>query len=322
MDWNWFFSSLAQSVAALVGVFSAFIITKIINNQSEFTRRVARTQELLDMSLKYKEAASLRYFVWFNERRVESAMNGLSDLLNTQQPILTVEEYYARLEFPEYVARAEMLEKIKELLPIKSEAASADDEWPDETEDNYRNQVTTRRFQMPIFPVDCDLQRLKIDQARRERDAVEREGEKIEGLYIDIRHHIRLVDQHIAAIQGNPESSSLIKFSIAAALLLFLSGVIAPLSFLPYAIEPQITFRAFLFTLVPVKILMLTIIALVFGALMVFFWRVNSSLTHDKTEVQKLRDAGKFGFYSTYFEIRMNNQIEHDEYLKIANAEN
>lgn len=58
MDWNWFFSSLAQSVAALVGVFSAFVITKIVNNQSEFSSKVARTQELLDKSLKYKEAAS------------------------------------------------------------------------------------------------------------------------------------------------------------------------------------------------------------------------------------------------------------------------
>ncbi|MCH7733340.1 MAG: hypothetical protein IIB44_12675 [Candidatus Marinimicrobia bacterium] len=33
-DWNWFFSALAQSAAAIVGIFAAFIITKIVNNQS------------------------------------------------------------------------------------------------------------------------------------------------------------------------------------------------------------------------------------------------------------------------------------------------
>ena len=31
MDWNWFFSSFAQSSAAIVGIFGAFLITKILN---------------------------------------------------------------------------------------------------------------------------------------------------------------------------------------------------------------------------------------------------------------------------------------------------
>jgi hypothetical protein len=89
MDWNWFFSSLAQSVAALVGVFSAFIITKIVNNQSEFSSKIARTQELLNMSSKYKEAASLRYLDWFNEHRMKDAMEDLTDLLKKGEPIQT-----------------------------------------------------------------------------------------------------------------------------------------------------------------------------------------------------------------------------------------
>ena len=33
MDSNWFLSATAQSTAAIIGIFSAFIITKIINNQ-------------------------------------------------------------------------------------------------------------------------------------------------------------------------------------------------------------------------------------------------------------------------------------------------
>ena len=38
LDWNWFFSAIAQSTAAITGIFSAFIITKIINNQSNFLK--------------------------------------------------------------------------------------------------------------------------------------------------------------------------------------------------------------------------------------------------------------------------------------------
>jgi cytosine/uracil/thiamine/allantoin permease len=52
MDWNWFFSSLAQSVAALVGIFAAFVITKIINNQSDFARKATRIREIISTSEK------------------------------------------------------------------------------------------------------------------------------------------------------------------------------------------------------------------------------------------------------------------------------
>jgi len=38
MDFNWFFSSLAQSVAAIIGIFMTFIISKILSNQSEFEK--------------------------------------------------------------------------------------------------------------------------------------------------------------------------------------------------------------------------------------------------------------------------------------------
>lgn len=38
LDWNWFFSAIAQSSAAITGIFSAFIISKIINNQSSFLK--------------------------------------------------------------------------------------------------------------------------------------------------------------------------------------------------------------------------------------------------------------------------------------------
>ena len=80
IDWNWFFSSLAQSVAALVGIFAAFIITKIINNQGEFQRKNARLKELLSLSAKYRDALSDRSFDWYNERRLEYALERLEDV--------------------------------------------------------------------------------------------------------------------------------------------------------------------------------------------------------------------------------------------------
>lgn len=46
-DWNWFFSSLSQSAAAIVGIFGAFIITKIFSNQTAFSEKTAKLNNYL-----------------------------------------------------------------------------------------------------------------------------------------------------------------------------------------------------------------------------------------------------------------------------------
>jgi len=33
MDWNWFFSSIAQSGAALIGIIGAFLISRVLNEK-------------------------------------------------------------------------------------------------------------------------------------------------------------------------------------------------------------------------------------------------------------------------------------------------
>lgn len=41
VDWNWFFSALAQSFAAIVGLIGAFLATKILNSETSFKKRQA-----------------------------------------------------------------------------------------------------------------------------------------------------------------------------------------------------------------------------------------------------------------------------------------
>jgi len=45
-DWNWFFSSLSQSSAAIVGIFGAFIITKILSNNSNFDNNIIISKKM------------------------------------------------------------------------------------------------------------------------------------------------------------------------------------------------------------------------------------------------------------------------------------
>ena len=46
MDWNWFYSTVAQSTAALVGVFFAFIIAKLVNDEQSVNRYKSKVGEL------------------------------------------------------------------------------------------------------------------------------------------------------------------------------------------------------------------------------------------------------------------------------------
>lgn len=60
-DWNWFYSSLAQSTAAIVGLFGAFIFTKIINNEHKFKENENTTKKLLRLSEEYKNEFKILY---------------------------------------------------------------------------------------------------------------------------------------------------------------------------------------------------------------------------------------------------------------------
>jgi hypothetical protein len=54
MEWNWFFSALAQSAAALSGFIGGFVITAIINNQKSFKKNRERINYLLSESAHWR----------------------------------------------------------------------------------------------------------------------------------------------------------------------------------------------------------------------------------------------------------------------------
>ncbi|MDP9176757.1 MAG: hypothetical protein M3O61_03665 [Gemmatimonadota bacterium] len=98
-DWNWFFSSLAQSVAALVGVTAAFLIARLVNSQSDFAHARARTEELLVGADRLRDAAKARYFDWYIEQALEVALSTVKSIVRKIPPDAP-EDYYALYGFP------------------------------------------------------------------------------------------------------------------------------------------------------------------------------------------------------------------------------
>jgi hypothetical protein len=293
MDWNWFFSSLAQSVAALVGIFAAFIITKIINNQTEFQRKSSRLRELLTVSAKYRDALLDRSFDWFNERRLEYALERI-EWIAPDEDFKASEEYYEEINFPQYLPRSEVLNRIEEKV----------------AQEKTKRNAPPRDRAYSSYVLRPNVFNAELDQQIRE--SVKEEGERIRALILEVRQHARLVKLHLTELEGNPESSALISWSIIAAVLLFLLGVIYPLSFLPVTIDQPITysFRAFFPILFSPKGFLLGSITMIFLAIVSTFWWVNVSLKYLPQEVDKLRIAETIENYSEYLRIMKANEQE------------
>ncbi len=105
MDWNWFYSSSAQSAAAIVGIFAAFIITKIVNNQSDFSNKKGQARRLISNSIRLEDEANTRYFHWYSERTMERALDKLEERLKEDSETLAPRQYYNDIEFPEFIER-------------------------------------------------------------------------------------------------------------------------------------------------------------------------------------------------------------------------
>lgn len=87
-DWNWFFSSLSQSTAAIVGLFGAFVFTKIINNEQKFNQNKEKIQELILYSNHLKRKLTDRRFNWYNERMRELAIEEMEESIDKNAKLL------------------------------------------------------------------------------------------------------------------------------------------------------------------------------------------------------------------------------------------
>lgn len=138
-DWNWFFSSVAQSAAAIVGIFGAFIVTKILANQSAFAEKSLRIQELITLGQKIADASSRLSFDWYHRNDSASELEDLEKLLekdDTQTP----EELYEKLRFSPYIARADAIETITRAKSLREQRLER------EREESRRQLEQARQF--------------------------------------------------------------------------------------------------------------------------------------------------------------------------------
>lgn len=311
-DWNWFFSSVAQSAAAIVGIFGAFIINKILGSQAAFAEKSRQLQELITLGRKLQEAASCLPFEWYHKHDSANELQRLERLLEKDDS-LSPEALYNKLQFSPYIARSDALKT------ISSAKAYREDRLRREREEALRERKLAKALGMggallqepkddrllwSNIPIQGSLEP-RLSQTREEMDA----------MYNEAIHHARVTTDFLALVRPNPESSQLVTASLLLILALFFAGVVYPLSFMPVPTDwkPALSMHEFSNILFSLRGAMLLAVSLLFTAMLAMFFFLNLRLRYPVYLVSRLEEYTELSKYSPYFANRRLNDSAQPE---------
>lgn len=299
MDWNVFFSTVSQTSGAIVGIFSAFLITKIIASQSEFHRGKEKISEYLNKSKTLANEALMIRFEFYNKELAECALRKIDILYEENKKILSASEYFDKFKFSLFQNKEDALNEIKIKIADLNVKQKIDEREYLEMTTKSPFVSTTRYAKIPLTP------KALSDDANKERGL-------IESLLIRTIAQIKFNQDLLKSLKDDSHSSSLVSISIVAAVALFFLGVIYPLSFLPMVTGEKVSISFYFFwdILFSFKGVLLSIISIVFCGLMVSFFCVNKKLKYDRSIIHELEEYSDLRNYSDFFKNYVDNSDE------------
>lgn len=286
MDWDWFFSSAAQSVAAIVGLFGAFLVTKIIANQADHRALTEKAKDFINKAKILEFGAKSRKIGWYNMRTRQEQLAAIAAEIDRTGRIRTSAEYYREFPFSKLDRMEEVVIEVEQLLRLKR---------AEKTDPNM---------------VKRDFPRLDPEELREAKE----EGALIEQLLNDSLHHTLGTEEILKTVRSNPQYSSVVSVIIVAELLLFFAGIIFPLALMPQDLSKPVdfSFGGFMAALGSLKGAFLGVISAVFSGLMLYFFALNIGMRFNKAMVGRLVHYADLGNYSPYFAIMIANVKSRD----------
>lgn len=306
MDWNWFFSSLSQSAAAIVGIFGAFIITKILSNQAAFAEKTNRMRELLVLAQRVVDDASDLSIDWYNKRIAEREIDRLNDLLEKHSDE-TPDQLYDRLKFSIFIEKRVALQIIGNVIESRTRRIEKEREAVrirlEEQSRSGGRFAPFAEIASPVFDARVPLN-LHIGPA------LEKERDAIDLVVRNARHHIRLVRDFLDRVKGNPESSPQITYALILITALFYVGVVYPLSFMPVRMDsqPVLSLSTFIDIAFSLRGALLTAVSAIFTGILAMFFAMNVRMKYQPQEIQKLVEFSSLCAYSKYFQVMDENE--------------
>lgn len=278
-DWNWFYSALAQSAAAIIGLFAAFIFTKIINSQSEFTYKKRMLNSLFNRAQDLVEAVKNIDIESYLKNYRAVRFQELAKKYKISFKGLEPEDIYNQIGFYAYDSKTEVLNAIYVKLEELKDLDKRDPHYFERLQNNSSPE-SKLSSQVP--------------------DAIKEKT-------LQINSHIREIQSFLIENESNPESSSLIMILIPVLLVLFLMTVIYPLSFLPVSGEIHLSISAFFEIIPTIKGGLLLVLSIAFSGIFIWFMAINVKLTYPSDLMEGIAWYSYYQSYSPYFKNYIEN---------------
>ncbi|CAI8907877.1 hypothetical protein [Pseudomonas zeae] len=325
LDWNWFFSSLSQSAAAIVGIFGAFIITKIFSNQTVFRDKNTKLKDLLVQARKISDVANSHNIEWYNEQYnkyefddflilLEESHRGEESLDKITEEVLN--EFIDQKQFSPYSDSKDVRRSLTEIAhKFCSDNVKKREERQAEAEAYARSQksdVPKRNiFGMPAgigagyisMPQSHSLD--YISRTPIPWEDMKKISSGFKQSFLETKHHCRLVTEFLESIDGDPESPKQISYALALVLCIFFIGVIYPLSFLPANGEPNLGFSIAIlsYNIFSFKGYLLGIVSLAFSIIVALFFNTHTHMKYPQGDVDKIKSFRSPVNYCSDFKV-------------------
>ncbi|WP_447922283.1 hypothetical protein [Achromobacter aegrifaciens] len=290
IDWSWFFSSVAQSAAAIVGIVGAFVIGKVLAQQTDYQEKCSAVQRLIDQAQDLK-----RRWEQLPRWEIDNAYRRLADMA------ACVKLY----EDPKLV-EGDFPKAVRTLVVFPP---WIDDKWIcAETEGRQKaarshlalKKLRDMRAKQPgseyLEPLRLNLGPSIIQEAFPAADA---EVQDIANVRQQILEHIERIEASVT-VTRKVEARWVTPTALSLVAALFFAGVIYPLSFLPIrpGDEPVLSLGAFWEILCSLRGAILSAISLGFVALVGLFGLVHVRSTGLPARWDKLLAWRELSSYS------------------------
>jgi len=289
MDWNIFFSTVSQVTGIIIAFWGAFVVTKLLNNDSDYKKNVSKMQSLFNISHSLSMRTLAVDYENYNLYMKYIALLKLKNCISNSE-IKSIEEYYFKLKFPWYDDRESIFNLLKEIL---------------ENTDNKNSNVASKE------EINLRLEK-KLEIYKAYNYSIPSMNEIINNVqktYVEVYENTNKIYFMIKNLKSNPESSKIIHWSLIIISILFCVGVIFPLCIIPiksnsciknvYDLISQISLMEILFSF---KGLILCLIAIPFLFLNFYLLIKNSKLKYKKESIEILESYAKIGDYNKYLE--------------------
>ncbi len=293
MDWNWFFSALAQSVAAIIGLIGAFIFTKIVTEKNIYELNCTKINEIILKSNELTKQSDLINFEYYNEYFYKNmihtiAFKVLQDF-SSQKNINQCDDYYDEKSISKYDKKESIYNQIKELVKIfKDNPPQTDRDIRDYNIDiNYRNEGK-------IICEDIEKQ--------------------VKEYKFKIYNNIEYIKNFLNSILLKPKSFTFIKFIIWLLYSLFIFGVLVPMAMIPKSIEDNylsIDLKTLFFfpynEMQVFKVVILFLILIIFSILIIYFLHQINSIKYNEKDIETMNEYLRIETYSNYLKNEVEN---------------